>query len=66
MKKLIKCIYFLPFMIMLFANNAYGYLDPSSTSYIIQAIAGIFIAGGAVIGIYWHKIKLWFKKRKQK
>jgi len=53
-------------MISLIPKYAYAYLDPSSTSYVIQAIAGVFIAGGAAIGIYRHKIKLWFKKRMQR
>ena len=66
MRSIFKCTYFLFFMMILFTNKAYGYLDPSSTSYIIQAVAGVFIAGGAAIGIYWHKIKRWIKNRKQK
>ena len=66
MKKITKHIYLLAIIFVLFPKYAYGYLDPSSTSYIIQAIAGVFIAGGAAIAIYWHKIKLWFKNRKKK
>lgn len=33
------------------------YLDPSVMTYAIQVIAGIVVAAGAVIGIYWRKAK---------
>ena len=35
----------------------YAYIDPSVTTYAIQAIAGGAIAVGAVIGIYWRKAR---------
>lgn len=34
-----------------------GYIDPSVMTYAIQAIAGVVIAIGAVVGIYWRKAK---------
>lgn len=33
------------------------YIDPSVMTYAIQAIAGIVIAVGAFLGIYFRKIK---------
>ena len=48
------------------STTALAYIDPASTSYIVQIIAGLFIAGGAAIGIYRHKIRLFFRKRKEK
>ncbi|MBO4863872.1 MAG: hypothetical protein J5517_05880 [Eubacterium sp.] len=33
------------------------YIDPSVTTYIIQAVAAIVIAGGAVISVVWRKAK---------
>ena len=33
------------------------YIDPSVMTYAIQAIAGIAIAVGAAIGIFWRKAK---------
>ena len=33
------------------------YIDPSVTTYIIQAVAGIVIAVGAVVGIYFRRAK---------
>ena len=43
-----------------------AYIDPSTSTYIIQAIAGVVIAGGAAFAVYWKKIKLFFKKKKLK
>lgn len=34
-----------------------GYIDPSVMTYAIQAAAGIVIAVGAFLGIYFRKIK---------
>lgn len=36
---------------------AYAYLDPSVMTYAIQIIAGIVVAVGAVVGIFWRKAK---------
>lgn len=44
-------------MIGLLAVPAYGYLDPSVMTYTIQIVAGIVVAIGAVVGIYWRKAK---------
>ncbi len=38
-------------------NNMILYIDPSVTTYLIQAIAGVVIAVGAGIAIYFHKVK---------
>ena len=38
-------------------NNMLLYIDPSVTTYLIQAIAGVVIAVGAGIAIYFHKVK---------
>ena len=42
---------------LLFGANGEAYIDPSVMTYIIQAVAGIVIAVGAVVGIYWRKAK---------
>ena len=52
--------------LLLFSGSALAYIDPASTSYILQIIGGVLLAGGAAVGIYWHKIKLFFRKRKEK
>ena len=33
-------------------------------AYVIQIVAGVFIAGGVAIGVYWRKIKKFFQKDK--
>ena len=41
----------------LFGANVRAYIDPSVTTYLIQAIAGVVIAAGAIIGIYFRRTK---------
>lgn len=33
------------------------YLDPSATTYIVQAVAGVAVVIGTVAVMYWHKAK---------
>ena len=42
---------------LLYSDNALAYIDPSVMTYAIQAIAGIAIAIGAFVGIYFRKVK---------
>lgn len=39
------------------------YIDPASTSLIIQIAAGVAISVGAALGIYWGKVKRAVKKK---
>ena len=55
-------MYFITCFMFLFQQHALAYIDPSTATYIVQIIAGIFIAGGMMVGIFWHKIKRFFKK----
>ncbi len=61
MKKIIGSIIFSLFFIIgfafVFSINANAYIDPSVMTYTIQAVAGIAIAVGAFIGIYYRKMK---------
>ncbi len=41
----------------LLSTTAFAYLDPSVMTQLVQAIAGIVIAVGAVVGVYFYKIK---------
>ncbi len=50
------CFVFMVAMLM-FGVNANAYIDPSVTTYVIQAVAGIVVAVGAAVGIYWRKAK---------
>lgn len=42
---------------LMFGMNANAYIDPSIMTYMIQVIAGIVVAVGAVVGIYFRKAK---------
>ena len=42
---------------MAFGMTLSAYIDPSVATYLIQAIAGVVIAVGAAVGIYWRKAK---------
>ena len=60
MKKLIKVsglVCTVAVCMMLFGANGNAYIDPSVMTYLIQAVAGVVVAIGAVIGIYWRKAK---------
>ena len=60
MKKINKIgilsVYTLLVIIML-SETALAYIDPSVMTYTIQAVAGVAIAVGAFIGIYFRKVK---------
>jgi len=38
-------------------NLVFAYIDPSVMSYTVQAIAGVAIALGVVVGVVWRKMK---------
>ena len=42
---------------LMFGLNANAYIDPSVMTYVIQAVAGVVIAVGAAIGIYYRRAK---------
>ena len=42
---------------LFFGLNGSAYIDPSVMTYVIQAVAGVIIAIGAVVVIYWRKAK---------
>ena len=64
MKKIIKLgeklfvgVFAFAASMLLFGENGSAYIDPSVMTYVIQAVAGVVIAIGAAIGIYWRKAK---------
>lgn len=67
MKKLMMYIFsFLYFTInfmIFFSISANAYIDPSVMTYVIQAVAGVAIAIGAFIGIYWRRAKKKISKK---
>ncbi|MBQ9519562.1 MAG: hypothetical protein IJR59_06690 [Firmicutes bacterium] len=63
MKKGVKFIFYFTGMMFIFTQNCYAYIDPASTSYIIQIAVGIAIACGTAFGIAWNKLKRKFKNK---
>lgn len=61
MKKVLKSFavagYIAVCSMLMFGVTANAYIDPSVMTYLIQAVAGVIIAVGAAIGIYWHRAK---------
>ena len=48
---------------LLLAVNASAYIDPATTSYIIQIVVGVVIACGTAAGIIFNKLKRKMKKK---
>ena len=42
---------------LFFGVNANAYIDPSVMTYVIQLVAAVVVAIGAVVGIYWRRLK---------
>lgn len=60
-----KFTYFFVAFFMLMSGYAQAYIDPSAVTYVIQAVAGVVIAIGALITVFRHKIVAFFKKGKK-
>ena len=63
--KLTKFTYFFTACFVMLSIHAYAYIDPSAVTYIIQAVAAAFIAVGALVTVFRHKILAFFKKGKK-
>lgn len=57
-------LYFAFFIVLGTPVRVKAYVDPATLTYVIQIVAGLFIAGGVAIGVYWRKIKKAFTKKK--
>ena len=57
MKKFFSLLYFIGCFMFVFSSNALAYIDPSVMTYTIQVVAGVAVAIGAVVGIYWRRAK---------
>lgn len=63
--KMLRVVFYTICLSTFFTINAQAYVDPATTSYIIQIVAGIVIAAGTAVGIFWNKIKRKFKKKNE-
>ena len=48
---------------LMFGKNGNAYIDPSVMTYVIQAVAGVVIAAGAFVGVYWRRAKKKVEKK---
>lgn len=62
--KLGKFMYFFIAMFFMMSFYSQAYIDPSATTYVIQAVGAVIIALGAVLTVFRHKIVSFFKKGK--
>lgn len=62
--KLAKFTYFFSTMFVMMSFYSQAYIDPSATTYVIQAVGAVIIALGAVLTVFRHKIVSFFKKGK--
>lgn len=64
--RMINFTYFFACWWVFLSMNAHAYIDPSAVTYVIQAVAAVFIAIGAVLTVFKHKIFAFFRKSSKK
>lgn len=57
MKKVGRYLYIVVSVSIAMSTTASAYVDPSVMTYTIQVVAGVLVAVGAVVGIYWRRAK---------
>lgn len=50
-------LYFTFCFLLMSTQTACAYIDPSTTTFLIQAVAGVAVAIGAGVAVYWRKAK---------
>lgn len=53
------------YFMLLHANSAFAYLDPASGSMIIQAVLAGIAAISVSIGVFWRRIRSFFRGKKK-
>ena len=69
MKKRLRIfsIAYLPLLLSLFLMmESLAYLEPATVSYILQFVSFILITAGIAVGVFWKKIRLFFRNIKMK
>lgn len=62
-KKILKFAFYALGSAVMLTGSCFAYIDPATTSLIIQIVAGVVIACGTAVGIFWSRIKRKFKKK---
>lgn len=47
-------------------SPASAYIDPATTSYVLELIVGAVVVGGAALGYYWRKLRNKVNKQDEK
>lgn len=64
--RLLRIAFLATCLAAMFMMNAQAYLDPAAASYLVQIVSGVVIACGVTVGIFWKKIRLFFRKLRMK
>ena len=57
MKTMLRILFYLPCVGAMLLLNAHAYIDPSATTAIVQAVAGVVVVVGTVVGVFWRRAK---------
>ena len=63
-KKILRFAFYSIGAAVILTQSCFAYIDPATTSLIIQIIAGVIIGCGTAVGIFWNRIKRRLKKKK--
>lgn len=55
--KILKNLYFGACFLLILELPAHAYIDPSVATFVVQVVAGVAVAVGAVAGIAWRRAK---------
>ena len=55
--KALRTLFYMVYFGIICMMPAHAYVDPSVTTFAIQAVVGVVVAGGAVAGVLWRKAK---------
>lgn len=55
--KTLRTLFYMVCFSIICMMPAHAYVDPSVTTFAIQAVVGVVVAGGAVAGVLWRKAK---------
>ena len=48
--------------LVIFAPDAYAYLDPGTGSLVVQSLIAAAAAVGYAVRLHWTRIRMWFKR----
>lgn len=52
--------------LLIFAPDAFAYLDPGTGSLIVQSLVAAVAATGFAIRLYWRRIRAWFSRSEKR